>query len=593
MSAEVIPSNEADTSIELHDTYHDINENDIPKDDSNSSLDLKVTHINLTDLSLNDDSYLNSAIGKDQVFQDYTIKKEKYMKENDDYGLAEKIKTNININSASLNTLASTNSNNMLSNGINLSSYIDDGSLFDLKASHHYSVINSNTTINVSEEHNVNNNEFTENSDFIDIDLEDKDVSNELKATDSSEFKDAEYDDDPNINQYDDDYDFDDVFVDDDMILKSLLNIDNGTTVLLNRVKQNCNSCKEVISFLKKRALIEEEYAKAIIKLTQNALESLDKDNINRKLGSFNINYIKFIKMHVKVGQNHLEFAQKINDTHDAISTTFKNTERSRKQLKEAGIKYKKNLMESDSVLEKTRQKYENLSQNWEEALQEKERHFNGDQDQLLRIGSTSGSARSLNNKKSGIKNISIFRNNQPNPQKILKLEDDARLKVALQNENYITQLNISNNIRNEYNQVHIPALLKSLKETNDECDQSLQNNLKNYAYDFESTMKTDSETLSPLKDKISIGRLIEEINNKKDLSEFIQQNAYEEIPSTYEAEENTESPRKTTCYEYIKNSSDADPQIVFGEDLNETIRRENTEIPLVISKCVKVIEDI
>jgi len=37
--------------------------------------------------------------------------------------------------------------------------------------------------------------------------------------------------------------------------------------------------------------------------------------------------------MHAKVGQNHLEFAQKINDIHDAISTTFKNTERSRKQV--------------------------------------------------------------------------------------------------------------------------------------------------------------------------------------------------------------------------------------------------------------------
>jgi len=36
---------------------------------------------------------------------------------------------------------------------------------------------------------------------------------------------------------------------------------------------------------LKKRALIEEEYAKSMLKLTQNALENLEKDNVNRKLG--------------------------------------------------------------------------------------------------------------------------------------------------------------------------------------------------------------------------------------------------------------------------------------------------------------------
>jgi len=594
MSAEVIPSNEADTnidSLDLLDTYHDVDTNELPNDDSNS-LDLKVTHINLSDLHLNDDSYLNSAIGKDQVFQDYTDKKEILKDDDDDFELSNKIKTNININSASLNTLASANSNNMLSNNSNLNSYLDDDSLFDLKASHQFSIINSNATIHVSEDHNLNGNEFTENSDFIDIDLEDKDISRQLKASDSSEFKDVEYDDnEQNLNQYEDDYDLDDVFVDDDMILKSLLNIDNGITVLLNRVKQNSNSCKEVIGFLKKRAMIEEEYAKSLIKLCQGALESLDKENVNRKLGSFNRNYIKFVKMHAKVGQNHLEFAQKINDTNDSITATFKNTERSRKQLKEAGIKYKKNLIESDVVLEKTRQKYENLSQNWDEALQEKEKYFNSEQGQLIKISSISNSSRSLNSKRNSIKNINIFRSNQPNPQKILKLEDDARLKVALQNENYITQLNISNTIRNEYNQIHVPALLKSLKDTNDECDQSLQTHLKNYSFDFENVMKGDSMTLSPLKDKLSLGRLIEDINNKKDFSEFIQQNAYEEIPSTLE--ENPETHRKTTCYEFIRNSAESDPQIVFGEDLNETIRRENTEIPLILLKCIRLIEEI
>jgi len=601
MSAEVAPSNEPDTnvaSLDLNDTYLDVEEdNNVPNDDSTSSLDLKVTHINLSDLPLNDDSYLNSAIGKDKVFDDFSLKKNKYNKDNDEYPLTDKIKTNININSASLNTLASFNSSNMLSNSTNLNSYIDDGSLFDLKASHQLSIVNSNTTINVSEDnHNATHNEpqeLTENSEFIDIDLN-QETPNGMNTSDSSEFKDAKYvPNDSNINQYDDDFDLDDILIDDNMILKSLLNIDNGTTVLLNRVKQNCNSCKEVINFLKKRAIIEEEYAKSMLKLTQNALESLDKENVNRKLGTFNKSYINFIKIHEKIGQNHLDFVQTINDTHDAISTTYKNTDRSRKQLKEAGIKYKKVLMESDSVLEKSRQKYESLSQNWEDALIEKEKYFNSELNQMHKTSSISGSARTLNtNKKNSIKNINIFRSNQTNPQKLLKNEDDARLKVALQNENYITQLNISKGIRNEYNQVHVPALLKSLKETNDECDQALQDHLKIYAYNFENVMTTDASILNSLKDKASLGKLIEDINNKKDLSEFIQQNAYEEIPSTIEIE-NEENHKKTTCYEFIRNSADADPQVVFGEDLNEIIRRENTEIPLVITKCVKLIEDI
>jgi len=42
-----------------------------------------------------------------------------------------------------------------------------------------------------------------------------------------------------------------------------------------------------------------------------------------------------------------------------------------------------------------------------------------------------------------------------------------------------------------------------------------------------------------------------------------------------------------------VKNCAKADPQIVFGEDLNEIIRRENTEIPLILTKCITLIENI
>jgi len=48
---------------------------------------------------------------------------------------------------------------------------------------------------------------------------------------------------------------------------------------------------------------------------------------------SFNTNYIKFIEMHKKIGDNHVKFAQSINNTYNTISKTFKNTEKSRKQV--------------------------------------------------------------------------------------------------------------------------------------------------------------------------------------------------------------------------------------------------------------------
>jgi len=89
--------------------------------------------------------------------------------------------------------------------------------------------------------------------------------------------------------------------------------------------------------------------------------------------------------------------------------------------------------------LEKTRQKYESLSQTWEEALQEKEKHFSNDQGQPLRVGSISGSARSLNGKKNGIKNIGLFRSNQPNPQKVnINKKNKKKKEKNYDDDNYI-----------------------------------------------------------------------------------------------------------------------------------------------------------
>ena len=255
MSAEVMQNSEGNTKVTTindDDSFEKIDKNNTQNDDSIS--DLKVTQINLSDLQLNDDSYLNSAIGKNKVFDDYTIKKNKfkYKDEDDEFRLADKIKTNININSASLNTLANFNSNNMLSNCTNLSSYINDGSLLDLKTSHQLSIVNSNTTIHVSDDKYNSNNvlnephpELTENSDFIDIDLEDKVEKMVNELPDNFPTNETELENQDNINQYNE-LDFDDMLIDDETILKSLLNIDNGITVLLNRLKQNCNSCKVI-----------------------------------------------------------------------------------------------------------------------------------------------------------------------------------------------------------------------------------------------------------------------------------------------------------------------------------------------------------
>lgn len=68
-------------------------------------------------------------------------------------------------------------------------------------------------------------------------------------------------------------------------IIQALCEIENGLKIVLDRVKQNLNSCKDAVVFLKKRAIIEEEYGKSMIKLCQTMLDSNGKDKNESKQG--------------------------------------------------------------------------------------------------------------------------------------------------------------------------------------------------------------------------------------------------------------------------------------------------------------------
>ncbi|KAJ3392094.1 hypothetical protein HDU84_004803 [Entophlyctis sp. JEL0112] len=109
---------------------------------------------------------------------------------------------------------------------------------------------------------------------------------------------------------------------DNERIVQLLCDFESGFSLMLDRIKQNMHSCKvritieinfandfrkqEVAAFLKKRAAIEEEYGRSMIKLSQSILASKADDG--------------------KTG---------------------------RKQLKEAGYKHWKAVHESENCLEK------------------------------------------------------------------------------------------------------------------------------------------------------------------------------------------------------------------------------------------------
>ncbi|KAJ3327639.1 hypothetical protein HDU76_011402 [Blyttiomyces sp. JEL0837] len=342
----------------------------------------------------------------------------------------------------------------------------------------------------------------------------------------------------------------------DEKIVQMLCDFESGFALLLDRIKENMHSTKEAVAFLKKRATIEEEYGKSMVKLAQ----SITTQKSDGKEGSYNESWKQFVSVHEKVGEIRLKFGQAIAGVAEELSSLHKNTERSRKQLKEAGVKHWRVVHDSENNLEKAKTRYESLSEEWERAILNKE------------DGGSSGLAgRRQGMTKSFSTPIHLWMQSSNNPAKLQKIEEDARAKAATANENYKKQLDLTNVARANYFQIHLPRFIRMLKETNDACDKGLQSQLLKYASDAEDYLMQEASTLSPVdKDKLEMGivRILQKVDLSKDFEEFMSD-------ATISAEA----------------AAIALPRTVFGVDLTLLAERDGQLTPLLVTQCIQAVE--
>ncbi|KAJ3394893.1 hypothetical protein HDU84_005828 [Entophlyctis sp. JEL0112] len=297
----------------------------------------------------------------------------------------------------------------------------------------------------------------------------------------------------------------------------------------------------EVVAFLRKRAAIEEEYGRSMIKLSQSILGGKADDG---KTGTYAEAWKHTLNLHENIGDIRLKFASSISAIADEVSTLHKNTERSRKQLKEAGYKHWKAVHESENCLEKSKKKYEGCSEDWEHAL-------------LIR-------------------------------ETVQKQEEDARTRAAIANENYKQQLATTNTLRSNYFQIHLPRFIRMLLQTNETCDHGLQLQLIKHAHDMESMLLAEATLLSPVEsDKLESGivRTLEKIDNSSDFHQYMA--AYFHNCKYFQKCDHQYSPYSMSPEAF----SLANPKPVFGVDLSEVTVRDNIQVPLVVQKCIAAVE--
>ena len=309
---------------------------------------------------------------------------------------------------------------------------------------------------------------------------------------------------------------------------------------------------------MKKRAAIEEEYARSMLKLAHSHIKMEGKE------GSFRDSWIQFVQNHEKIAHVHLNLSNSVSELSEALSTLYKDTERSRKQLKSAGYQHAKMLTDSEHALEKQKHKYELLSQDWEHTILSRE----GPSKTLYPPKKLGGITRSFSMP------LTLLRQPNASAAKLQKYEEDARSKVAQANSALNQQLLNTSELRRAYFNRHLPRFIRLLKEANDQCDESLKSHLFKYSQTVQDSLASELDVICPAQD-IGLSSMIESMDNAKDFQEYMVH---------YLSHANLESG--------VKHDPSMDPQnLHFGKDLVELYERDKTPVPIVVSKCLNFLE--
>ncbi|CAM0137943.1 unnamed protein product [Umbelopsis sp. WA50703] len=331
----------------------------------------------------------------------------------------------------------------------------------------------------------------------------------------------------------------------------------SGLHCLLDKVKQDMQAAKDAMMFLKKRAALEEEYGKQMMKLAQSMSETFEK--AHPRAGSYGDAWTSMLKVHETIGEQRVKFAGDISEVADDLQLLYKDTEKSRKQAKEQGLRYERQVTDADMALEKAKQKYELHSEQWEQSI-------------LLK-----------NNDPLHVPRKALFKTNKTQAQ-LEKTEEEARAKAAASDQTYRQQLNATNTTRTEYFNTHLPNSLTNLKSIGDECNVALRYQLARYAYIYEQALTADGYALDN-DDGLGLRSLTEKIDKDADLEEYVK---------TYGGRAGRTQKNEIPYKEYnmsMTAKSVLNPNPVFGVDLAALMERDREEVPIILRKCAEAVE--
>lgn len=367
-------------------------------------------------------------------------------------------------------------------------------------------------------------------------------------------------------------------------------------------------SAREASLFLKKRAVIEEEYARSMAKLARSTFETYSLSDA--KAGTFVKSWHSMLKTHETIADNRLRFAGKLSEMSDELSNLAKEVDKSRKQARETGMRLEKNLQDAETGVDKARARFDTAAEDLERLLLLK----SGESTKTGEIQSSGGGGGGVGSGKRTLgkaigKSGLLFKNK--NPQQILKQEEEIRARTSSASDAFRREVLNTQGLRQEYFNLQLPRILRTLKENADEIDNGTQYHLARYAFLYESTVLNDGMAISPVGSEVAassgLKRAVEMIDNRADFKQYM---------ANYQVAHGRDykAPRREGPYEegFLNTPGTAksaaggvgggagndrasivSDRPIFGVDLAEQMARDKVEVPPILEKCATAIEEM
>ncbi|KAG0144514.1 hypothetical protein CROQUDRAFT_79919, partial [Cronartium quercuum f. sp. fusiforme G11] len=396
----------------------------------------------------------------------------------------------------------------------------------------------------------------------------------------------------------------------DEGCLRTLCTLECGLPLILDRLKQGVGTAREVSNFFKKKAALEEEYGHKLNKLTKTSMESYINLGGELKSGSFSKVYKSFLNLHEKIGNERIELGHKLNSIGDELSNVSKEVEKIRKSNKDVGFRLEKSVNESEVLVEKAKIRFELAVEELERMLLVK----NGEQSTSSTLSNhhhhhhhhhhlnhNTSNPSPINSNGQITKAISKLTNksNNKSASQLAKMEEEVRAKMSSVSDIYRAQVLATQQVRQEYFNLQLPRILRTLKEHSDEIDLGIQYYLTNYVNQTESLLISEALTISSIPNQTnedqSLSTLIKSIDNRLDFKDYMAHYAAHFNQTHLVNPNHLQQPINIIPPPPLspRPSIERDLNKSFGVDLALQLSRDssNRSVPRILERAIEAIE--